>query len=248
MAYKSKRLLLEAITKEMDAIRKLLTQLGTDITENSQLMMSRRVSDAHESLNDLRKLFDEVVARLEKPSIDDLAEMKAADYVEAMMPLVTRYHQQLMAADMLVSCLCADLEAFGAVIILVGNGQTLVRAAHHPEHPEVALAMEAILTSIDEGTKKVVADGTAEAQRILGLAEDQQDLADTPVSDLPDDSDLRIRYADPIQEQDLERNRKASFIVDANGTVIKDRVGSCPRPATQEEIDSCLLVKEPGDE
>jgi hypothetical protein len=241
MAYKSKRLLLEAVTKEMDAIRKLLTQLGTDVVNNAQFMMSQRVSDAQESLNDLRKLFDEVTERLEKPSINDLENMEPSDYVTTMMPLVTQYHRRLMIADRLTSCICTDLGAAGAVIILIGEGSTSVKTAYDPARPDVALAIEAILAALDNNTKQVLTEGVAEAEKQFGIA-------DYPVSEIPEDSDLRIRYGDPIQEQDLERNRKAAFVINASNVVIKDRNGPTPRGATEEEIDSCLLVKEPGDE
>lgn len=165
MAFKSVRLLNEAIHSEMEKLRKSIMSVeasawgGTDGNET-----------ALEHLNDLRKLFDELAAKADRPTIEEVTLLAPGDYVATMKPLVRKYHQQLMTADLLAPCLCEDLQAMGCIVMLVGEGNTVVRTAVDPRRPEVQLAVEAILESLDSGTKQVVTEGVAEAEKQLGIA------------------------------------------------------------------------------
>lgn len=168
MNYKSTRLLVETIHREMEVVRKIL------MVQNSEPTTS-----AIETMNELRVLVEQLAVKADKQSLDDLADLTPGGYVAAMKPLVANYHRQLMVADRLVPCLCEDLQAVGCVVVLIGDGKTVVRTAHDPNRPEVAIAVDAILAAIDAGTKKVVADGE-EALRAAGLP-------GLPANDDPDD-------------------------------------------------------------
>lgn len=239
MSFKSPRLLVDAIHKEMDELRKLLMSHEP----GDYKVTSADLSSAQITVNDLSKLFDELAAMADRPSIDDVLKLSPGDYVATMKPLVAKYHRQLMTVDILAPALCEDLQATGCILILIGDGKTVVRTAHDPNRPEVALAVEALLAAIDTGTAQVLTDGAAEAEKQLGLGEQL-------VSDMPENSPLRVRYGDPIQPDDAERNRKAELVIDFDGVVVKDRIGGIDGPAgrkaTQEEIDSCVIVKDPG--
>lgn len=163
MNYKSTRILVETINREMEVMRKIL------MAQNSEPTTS-----AIETVNELRGLIDQLATKADRQSLDDLADMTPGGYVAAMKPLVANYHRQLMVADRLAPCLCEDLQAVGCVVVLIGDGKTVVRTAHDPNRPEVAIAVEAILGSIDAGTRQVVEDGK-EALRVTsgpGLPED----------------------------------------------------------------------------
>ena len=166
MSYKSPRLLTEKIHSDIDFIRK---QLMVAADDNSMNDLSLANGAAQEQLNDLRKLVDELSSMASRPSIDDVQLMRPADYVEAMKPLVRRYHQALLASDTLPACLCADLQAAGVLLVVIGDGRTVVRAAHHPDHPEVALAIEAMIDLLDRGTKEVVEEGVTAAEAAMDL-------------------------------------------------------------------------------
>ena len=238
MGYKSPRLLAEAIHKEMEELRKLMMSATPGaVTDDGQT--------AIETLNILRGMFDELAAFSERPSIDDVLKLSPGDYVATMKPLVAKYHRQLMAVDKLAPALCEDLQASAAVVIVMGVAddgkmKTFVRTAHDPNRPEIALAVETLLAAIDTGTQQILAEGVDEAEK-------QLKIADQPI-DAPSDQPLRVRYADTILPDDFDRNDVAELVIDANGDVIKDRngAGPVPRAATQEEIDSCILVKDPG--
>lgn len=240
MSYKSPRLLVEAIHKEMDELRKLLMSEITPqkVTDDGQT--------AIETLNVLRGMFDELRVFSDRPTIDDVLKLTPGDYVATMKPLVANYHRQLMMVDKLAPALCEDLQASAVVMILIGvaddgKTKTFVRTAHDPAKSEVQLAVDVLLAAIDAGTKQVVEDGTAEAEKQLGI--------EPPLRLNEDDAPpppLRVRYADAIQDDDAERNRKAELVIDCYDVVVKDRNGPSGRKATQEEIDSCIVVKDPG--
>lgn len=227
--YKSVRLLVEAIHKEMDNLRKSV--MSCEISPEKSV-------DVYEAMGSLRGMFDELGVFATRPTIDEVLNQPPVDYVATMKPLVRRYHQQLMSFDKLAPALCEDLNARGCMLILIGEGNTLVRAAHNPEHPEVELAMEMMLAAIDNGTRQTLEEGTAEAEKQLGLQPIEQE----------DSGPLRVKYHDAIQQDDLDRNRKAEFVVDMNDVVVKDRKGPAGRVATREEIDGCISVKDAGDE
>lgn len=229
MAYKSVRLLVEAIHSEMDLLRKSV--MACEIPPEKSV-------DIYDAMGTLRGLFDELGVKADRPTLEDVVKLSPSDYVATMKPLVGNYHRQLLTADLLTACLCEDLQATGVMLVLIGEDKTIVRASHHPDHPEVGLAIEAMVEVLDSGTRQVVSEGVAEAEKQLGIENE-------PI-DQPSDKPLRVRYADAIQQDDFERNYKAEFVIDCNGIVIKDRYGEAGRKATEEEIDSCILVKDPG--
>lgn len=149
--YKSVRLLVERIHAEMTNLRKFLMVNGASEMNDA----------AQETWVDLRKLLDELSAKASRVALEDVAEMSPADYVGTMKPLVANYHRQLMTGNALVPCLCEDLQALACVVVLIGEGKTVVRTAHVPDRPEVAVAVEAILAAIDGGTKRVAEEGAA---------------------------------------------------------------------------------------
>lgn len=163
MAFKSVRLLNDAIHKEMDALRKVLmsTEPGA-VTDDGQTAL--------ETVNVLRNLFDELAAKADRPTIEDVTKLTPGDYVATMKPLVRTYHQQLMTVDLLAPCLCEDLQANGCIIMLIGAGKTVVKTAIDPNSPEeVKLAVEAVLATLDGGIQQVVTEGVAEAEKQLGI-------------------------------------------------------------------------------
>jgi len=159
--FKSVRLLVESIHKEMDTLRKAVM--------NCELPGEKSVG-IYEAMGELRELFDELGAMADRPTIEDVTMQSPGDYVATMKPLVRNYHRQLMVADKLAPCLCEDLQATGCILMLIGDGKTVVRTAADPNRPEVQLAVEAILASLDQGTKQVMTEGVAEAEKQLGIA------------------------------------------------------------------------------
>jgi len=153
--YKSTRLLVEAVNREMESVRK--AAMG---------------NLALGSLNELRDLVAQLVKKAERIALEDLtgmAETDPAGYVAAMMPFVAEYHRQLAPRDLLAPCLCRDLRVPACVVILVGDEGSRVRAAHDPERPDAALIIETLLASLDEGTKKVAADAAAAKEAFAGI-------------------------------------------------------------------------------
>jgi hypothetical protein len=229
MAYKSVRLLVEAIHTEMGVLKKYLSTIEPMTPANDE---------AQDSWIELRKLFDEMAAFADRPTLEDVVKLSPTDYVATMKPLVGNYHRQLMTADQLTACLCEDLQATGTLLVLIGDGKIVIRSAHDPDRPDVAIAIEAMIETLDHGLKQVVEEGVTEAEKKLGLA-------DQPI-DQPDDRPLRVKYADRIIQDDFERNARAELVIDCDDIVVKDRNGEVGRKATQEEIDSCITVKDPG--
>lgn len=160
MSYKSHRLLHEAINKEMEELRKFLMATA-EVEAGDETSVGR--------LNDLRKLVDELAAMAARPSIDDVVKMSPGEYVTTMKPLVGNYHRQLMIADRLAQCLCEDLSANAAVVMLIGDSKTTIKTAHNPDIPQAALAVEAILESVDLGTKQIVSAGVEVMEQAAGL-------------------------------------------------------------------------------
>lgn len=170
MAYKSARLLQEAINREIDELRKLLMMV--DDTEHHD---DRTDTQSH--LIELRKLIDEMTTMADRPAIDDVTSMSPGDYVKTMKPLVGKYHRQLFVADVLPACLCEDLQANAVILMLIDDEKTVVRAAHDPNRPEVALAVEAVLASLDDGTKAIAEDGAAAIEEMAGLPPPEDEAA-----------------------------------------------------------------------
>jgi hypothetical protein len=123
----------------------------------------------YEAMGELRELFDELGAMADRPTIEDVTKQSPGDYVATMKPLVRNYHRQLMIADKLAPCLCEDLQATGCVLMLIGDGKTIVRTAADPNRPEVQLAVEAILATLDGGIKEVMTEGVTEVEKQLGI-------------------------------------------------------------------------------
>lgn len=163
MAYKSVRLLVEAIHSEMEGLRMNLMSAGP--TDDIALVTGA----AQGQLIELRKLFDELAAKADRPTIEDVTKQTPGDYVATMKPLVGNYHRQLMTVDRLAACLCEDLQASGVILMLIGDGKTVVRTAVDPRREEVQLAVEIILKSLDEGMKNVAEEGVAAAEEQLGI-------------------------------------------------------------------------------
>jgi len=163
MAYKSVRLLVEAIHSEMEGMRMGLMAAGP--TDDLAIV----VGSAQGQLIELRKLFDELAAKADRPSIEDVTKLTPGDYVATMKPLVRNYHRQLMSVDRLAPCLCEDLEATGVILMLIGDGKTVVRTAVDPAREEVQLAVEIILKSLDEGMAQVANEGVSAAEEQLGI-------------------------------------------------------------------------------
>jgi hypothetical protein len=139
--YKSTRLLVEAVNREMESVRK--AAMG---------------NMALGSLNELRDLVAQLVKKAERVALEDLTGMSESDpaeYVAAMMPFVAEYHRQLAPRDLLAPCLCRDLRLLACVVILVGEDKSTVKAAHDPARPDAALIVETLLTSLDGGAKQV---------------------------------------------------------------------------------------------
>lgn len=153
MTYKSTRLLSETIHREMDVIRRIL------MVQTNEPSMS-----AMETLNELRTLVEELSARADRPSLDDVQNLAPGDYVATMKPLVATYHRQLHAVDRLAASLCEDLRATAAVVVLIGDESVVVRTARDPRRPEAELAVEAILDAIDGRSRQVVEAGAAFAR------------------------------------------------------------------------------------
>lgn len=168
MAYKSTRLLVEALRKEMEELRKLMMSAPPidGVTDDGQ--------SAIETVNVLRGMFDELAAFADRPTIEDVQNMLPTDYVAAMKPLVRGYHQRLFTIDALAPCLCEDLQASGCLLFLLGDGKIVVRSAHDPNQPQVGLAIEALVASMDADTKRL-ADDVADAAKQLAK---QKALAD----------------------------------------------------------------------
>ena len=141
--YKSTRLLIEAINKAMDAVRK--AAMGN-------------IALPWDHLNELRDLVDELAKKADRTAVEDLPNLSPANYVVTMKPLVTTFHRQLMAVDKLAACLCEDLQAAACVLILVGDERTVVRAAHDSNRPEITLVVETILAALDGGVKQISAE------------------------------------------------------------------------------------------
>jgi hypothetical protein len=171
MSYKSARLLVEAIHTQMDNLRK--SAMAIDGTPDQK-------ADIFEVMGTLRGLFDELAAKADRPSIDDVTKLSPGDYVATMKPLVGNYHRQLMTIDKLTACLCEDLLATGCILMLIGDGKTVVRTAVDPNRPEVQLAVEAILATLDGGIKQVMTEGVAEAEKQLGIVVPESELEPKP--------------------------------------------------------------------
>jgi len=150
--YRSTRLLVEAINREMEAVRK--AAMG---------------NMALGSLNELRDLVAQLAKKAERTAVEDVPELAPGDYVATMKPLVAEYHRQLASRNLLADCLCMDLRVPACVLILVGDQGSSVRTAHDPSRPDAALVVETLLASLDEGTKKVAADAAAAKEAFAGI-------------------------------------------------------------------------------
>jgi hypothetical protein len=233
MSYKSVRLLVEAINGEMDNVRKALMSMPPESDARDAA-----ASFAIEMMNELRKLVDELVTMADRPTVDDVLKMKAVDYVATMKPLVRLYHQALLKNELLAQAICEDVQAAGVLLVILGDGKIVIGTAYDPNRPEVAIAIEAMVTSLDNDTKKLAKEGVEIAEEQLGITPPTNDEQPAP---------LRVRYYDRIREYDQDRNAEAELVIDMDGVVIKDALGGeVGRKATDAEIDSCIVVKDPG--
>lgn len=212
--YKSTRLLVEATNKAMDAVRK--AAMGN-------------IALPWDHLNELRDLVAELAKKADRTALEDVPGLPPADYVATMKPLVATFHRQLMVVDKLAPCLCEDLQSAACVLILVGDGRTVVRAAHDPSRPEMALAVEAIIDSLDSGTKQIVVDAAAVKQRLydavaeqsLGEGGEVDDLAVIPKSGALDatteaeaEAATAIEWC-PESFEGIDRQAKESYVIPA---------------------------------
>lgn len=167
--YKSTRLLVEAINREMADVRK--AAMG---------------NMALGSLNELRDLVGELIKKAERTALDDVADLAPAEYVATMKPVVARYHQQLMQRDLLAPCLCMDLRANACVMILIGDTGTVVRTAVNPDKPDAGLAVEGLLAAFDEHTKRIAAEVAAVTPEQAASAFEgiERQVADNPLDRL----------------------------------------------------------------
>lgn len=174
MAYKSMRLLLEAVYAKHTELRKNLMSAGVTDPET------------FDNLDGLRELLDEVSTKADQPTIDDVRGMSVGDYVKTMMPLVKVYHQHLFRIDKLTSCLCTDIEADGCVLIFIGDGKTVIRTAYDENRVGAQMGVEAILQAL-EGMNQVLQQGVEEYENQAGV--EVPDEAVVPPSD--PDNELR---------------------------------------------------------
>lgn len=164
MSYKSTRLLVEAIYSGMEMLRKQLMSMPPDPDARDA-----KCGESIETLNELRGLIDELQVMADKPTIDGVTKLSPGEYVATMKPLVANYHRQLMSIDKLAPCLCEDLQASGVILMLIGDGKTVVRTSYDPAREEVQLAVEAILATLDGGIKTVMTEGVEQVEQQLGI-------------------------------------------------------------------------------
>ena len=151
MSYKNPRLLIEKLNQEVKSLRERL-MLASAATTVDRII--DRLCEGQDQLNDVSKLINELGTMAMRPSIDDVTKLSPGEYVATMKPLVANYHRALMGADKLAPCLLEDLQAFGCILILLGDEKSVVRTAHDPAHPTIALVMESMLEAMDSGTKQ----------------------------------------------------------------------------------------------
>lgn len=147
--YKSTRLLVEAINREMDEVRK--AAMG---------------NMALGALNNLRDLVAQLVKKAERTAVEDVGDLAPADYVMTMKPAVAEYHRLLLSYNQLAPCLCMDLRAAAVILVVIGDGSSLVKTAHDPDRPDAALIVEAMTQSLDDGMKAIAAQ-VAEAKETI---------------------------------------------------------------------------------
>lgn len=147
VSYKSTRLLVEAINREMESVRK--AAMG---------------NMALGSMNELRDLVAELAKKAERVAVEDVPEMAPADYVATMKPLVAEYHHLLSARSLIAECLCMDLRVPACVLIVIGEQDISVRAAHDPRRPDAALAVETLVAALDDVVKKMTAGASPDEQ------------------------------------------------------------------------------------
>jgi hypothetical protein len=155
MSYKSPRLLIEAIYKEMQ--------------ETTKRLMNDDPQGGIMHMKDLRALVDELATMAMRPSIDDVTKLSPGEYVATMKPLVANYHRALMVADKLVPCLLEDLQAFGCILVLLGDEKSIIKVGHDPNHPTVALVMEAMMEAMDSGAKQIANNAAKVFEEATGV-------------------------------------------------------------------------------
>jgi len=150
--YRSTRLLIEAVNREMDAVRK--AAMG---------------NMALGSLNELRDLVAQLIKKAERLALEEVQELEPAKFVATMKPLVANFHRILVGHDLLANCLCEDLRLPACVVILVGDDGSRVRAAHDPNRPDAALIVETLIASLEGGAKQVAVDAAAATEAFSGI-------------------------------------------------------------------------------
>jgi hypothetical protein len=176
--YKSTRLLVEAVNREMESVRK--AAMG---------------NLALGSLNELRDLVSELAKKADRLALEDVRELAPADYVAAMKPLVAEYHRLLAAHDLLVPCLREDLGLNAVVLIMMDDTRSVVRTIHRPDRPEFEIAVGAVVAAIEVGAKKAMEEGIADLETRLG--------ASPTVPELSPDGEPELA-GDDLEHQQLE--------------------------------------------
>ncbi len=190
--YKSTRLLVEAINKAMEAVRK--AAMGN-------------IPLPWDHLNELRDLVASLAEKASRTAVDDLPDLEPAEYVAAMKPLVSTYHHQLAKAGMLTGCLCEDLRANACILVLVGDEKSTVQVSHDPGRPDSKLIVDTIVSGIEGVFNQVAAleaaidqagafGVTADPDRVRLLEEAEQVGWDSPAGE-----ELR-RRANLVTEED----------------------------------------------
>lgn len=136
--YGSARLLVEAVDREMENVRR--AAMG---------------NMALGPLNELRDLVAQLSEKASRIAVDDLPGLPATEYVAKMKPVVADYHRALAANDLLAQCLCMDMRASGCVLVMLGDDKTSVKAAHDPGKPGAEKAVGALLAALDDGARRV---------------------------------------------------------------------------------------------
>lgn len=153
--YKTVRLLVEAVNREMEAVRK--AAMG---------------NMALGSLNELRDLVEQLAKKAERVAVEDVQDFPPDKFVATMKPLVANYHRLLAVHNLLPNCLCEDLRVPACVVILVGDEGSMVRAAHDQNRPDMQLVVETIINALESGTKQVATEAAAATEAFSEI--DQQ--------------------------------------------------------------------------
>lgn len=177
--YKSTRLLVDAVNRELDEVRK--AAMG---------------NMALGSLNDLRDLVAQLIKKAERVAVEDVSDLAPVDYVMTMKPAVAEYHRLLLNYNQIAPCLCMDLRAAAVILVIVGDGSSTVKTAHDPNRPDAAFIVEAMVGALDDGMKAMAEQVSKASEAIAGVTEeatlpttDNVGLAARRVLDIPEEEE-----------------------------------------------------------